>query len=106
MTNIEKGIARLRADFNSVRDGQTVVAAVALDGTYVLPDVGDRVWVYDPEGNRCLGEVIQLVDADSVRVNLDYGTWEDAPDAAEQPVIDLMEALRESVMEAQKRRAE
>lgn len=105
MTELDKGTARLRADFNSVRDGQTLVATVALDGTYVLPDVGDRVRVYDPERNSCLGDVLERVDDDSVRVRLDYGTWEDAPEEVEAPVVDLMEALRRSVAEAQQARA-
>ena len=105
MTQIDKGTARLRADFNSVRDGETVVATFALDGTYV-PDVNESVKVFDPEGNSCMGAVIEVLDDDSVRVRLDYGTWEDAPDESEKSVLDLMDALRESVMDAQRRRAQ
>lgn len=106
MTPIDKGTARLRADFNSVRDGETLIATVALDGTHVLPEVGDRVRVYDPEGNSCMGDVVARIDDESVRVRLDYATWEDARDESEEQVVDLMAALRESVMDAQQRARE
>ena len=104
MTRIQKGTARLRADFNNVRDGETLVATFIFDGvSFVLPDVGEQVQVYDPEGNLCLGEVVERVDDDSFRVRLDYATWRDAPEEPEvalASVTELMEALRRSVAEA------
>lgn len=105
MTKIDKGTARLRADFNGVRDGATIVATFAFDGTYVLPEAGERVEVYDPEGNCCLGEVVERVDDDSFRVRLDYPTWRDAPDEQDDRIVDLIDALRKSVAEAQLARA-
>jgi hypothetical protein len=96
MTEIERGEVRLKADFNTVRDGETVVARFDFDGSAAsLPHEGERVEIYDPEGNRCSGEVIARVDDDRFRVRLDYATWEDGGVLA--PTVDLMEALRQSV---------
>jgi hypothetical protein len=107
MMQIEKGTARLRADFNSVRDGETLVATFAFNGGYVLPDVGELVEVFDPEGNVCLGDVVERLDDDSFRVRLDYATWQDAPDEPViAPVTDLMDALRRSLVEAHARGVE
>lgn len=101
MTEIEKGAARLKADFNNVRDGATIVARFDFAHGVALPDDGDVVEVHDPEGNRCFGEVVARVDDERFRVRLNYATWQDAVDEQESaPVTDLMDALRRSVLEA------
>lgn len=98
MTEIEKGDIFLKADFNSVRDGATIVARFDFgEHAAVLPNIGDEVVVRDPEGNQCRGEAIERVGDDRFRVRLDYSTWEDG--MVVEPVLDLMEALRRSVAE-------
>jgi hypothetical protein len=70
----------LRADFNSVRQGDLLTAslryAVPPFGLE-LPVVGQLIRVEDGEGNSCWGRVEDLAPP-LVRVKLDWTTWRDA----------------------------
>ena len=48
MTEIDKGIARLRADFNSVRDAATLVATFPLDVAYAALVYGVQQYLVRP----------------------------------------------------------
>lgn len=102
MTTIDKGPARLEADFNSVRDGETLVARFDFSGGASLPSPYERIELYDGEGNRCYGVVVEAVGDEHFRVRPLWDTWIDAEDANETPAdgIDMVAALRASLPHA------
>lgn len=69
---------RLWADFNEVEDEMIWTslrrAQFVPDGE---PEIGQRVELYDHEGNVCWGIVVS-VDDPIVRLHLDLRTWVDA----------------------------
>jgi hypothetical protein len=101
MTTITTEMARLATDFNGVRDGHSLIARFDFSGTPQLPAPGEQVLLYDGEGNRCFGVVVEAVDDEFFRVAPVWDSWMDAddhqtPGRAVEPT-DLVEALRESV---------
>lgn len=102
MTTITTETARLETDFNGVRDGETLVARFDFSGSARLPVPGEQVELYDGEGNRCLGVVVEQVEDDHFRIKPTWDTWTDAEDnqTPAAHTVDLMEALRASVRRA------
>lgn len=106
---IDKGMARLVADFNSSSDRKTLVGQIDYSGRAVLPAEGETVVIGDPEGNFCLGMVLERLDDEHFRVMVDWESWEDGEEMTRVPEtlsapVDLMEALRRSVAKIQERR--
>lgn len=64
---------RVPADFNNVAAGGAIKARRA--GLAV----GDRVRLFDHEGNECEGDVFEIGAV--ALVHLDLGTWKDGPQA-------------------------
>lgn len=79
----------IKTDFNDLVDGY----ATALVGGRI-PDPGDVVELFDPDGNTCLARV-EKVSNGVVYMQPYWETWRDGG-----YVPDLMTALRESVREA------
>jgi hypothetical protein len=103
MTSLDKGAARLIVDFNSVRDGKTLVGRFDFSGAPSLPEDGEHVQVYDAEGNSCDGEIIERIGDDHFRVRLNWDTWVDGDEETGAAVvlsspIDLLDALSARVL--------
>jgi hypothetical protein len=68
------GEPRLRADFNSPRSKDRVVALLGFGGSTEPPRRGQVVRLFDGDENSCLG-VVDRVDNDLVYVAPDWTTW-------------------------------
>ena len=77
---------RLRVDFNGLGAEESgVVSGLRLDG--IVPEVGEPVWLYDGEGNTCLGALVRVRHAATgvrvYEVRADPTTWRDGPSVGE-----------------------
>jgi hypothetical protein len=64
-----------RVDFNSVDpDSWLVLGAISDASPPRRPDLGERVWLVDGEGNGCAG-IVRLVEDEIVHFELEEATW-------------------------------
>jgi len=97
---LARGELRFWTDFNTVRDDGLLSALIgAGGGSDRTPEVGEVIRLFDGDGNTCFG-VVTRVDDDLVYAEPDWRTWRGAH-VEISPVTDLLDALRESVREAQ-----
>lgn len=70
-------------DFNDIDEDGRARTLLKFAEPGLTPSVGDRLVVGDDEGNRCLGDVIDITSAGEVVLALDLATFE-AVDGPEQ----------------------
>ena len=96
---------RFKSDMTETPDG-TVVALPGYGGSLVLPTEGERVELFDEEGNTCMAMVVRLVHGELLHLVPDWDTWNrpTSVSVGDVPLVDLMQALRESLQETRARR--
>jgi hypothetical protein len=101
---------RFRTDFNSIREDGLITAMLGFGGAdEELPEVGSIVRLFDGDDNSCLGVVEAILDDELILVHPEWSTWRaKVKFASEREVdpVDLMEALKASVLAARTERAE
>lgn len=89
-----------RTDFNNLRGDGLLTALLGFGGSIEPPSPGERVRLFDGDGNSC-GAFAMRFEHDLVWAKPDWSTWIPAVHV-ENPVVELMEALRASVAQAQR----
>jgi hypothetical protein len=93
-------LPRLLTDFNSADENEAVVL---IEDVQIVPNMGEWVKLADVDGNTCEA-VVNSIDVDLIYARPLWSTWREA-DTVSGPIVELMEALRASVQQAQADRA-
>ena len=93
-------LPRLLTDFNSADETEAIVL---VEDAQIVPTADEWVRLVDDDGNNCEG-LVSGVANDLIYVKPLWQTWREA-DTVVGPIVDLMEALRASVQQAQADRA-
>jgi len=97
MSRISRELA-LWADFNSVDADRRFVASFRFATTADRPIEGERIRLYDDEGNSVVG-VVEQVDGILARVRPDMSTWSSLDISVTSPFARNRSRFRATVLE-------